>query len=72
MASRTYPTMPPHAAHHHQCKASIFGTTSEAKVKVDQLSFLEDGASLHLVMNGSACSAMSDFDAGGQASGAIL
>lgn len=50
-----------------QCKANIFGTTAGARVNVDQLSFLEDGASLHLIMNGS--SAMTDAHAGGQASG---
>lgn len=59
-----------HTTPYHQCKANIFGTTTEAKVSVDQLSFLEDGASLHLVMNG-RFAMMSDFDAGGKASGAV-
>lgn len=58
-----------------QCKASIFGKTGGAKVSVKQLSFLEDGASLHLVMNMKmnmkmkGRSGMSHFDGGAQASG---
>lgn len=55
-----------HNTPHHQCKATIFGATAEAaeaEHSVEQLSFLEDGASLHLVMSGFG------FDAGRQASG---
>lgn len=61
----------PHPYHRRQCKAKVFGTTAEAKVQVEQLSFLEDGASLHLVMN-THRSATGDLDAGGQASVSVV